>query len=219
MSVATALVAGSVVGVGHALEADHLAAVATLVDDEGTGRDGLVGASWGVGHALPVVALGVTFVALGVRLPESVTTLFEAIVGVALVVLGARMLADVLDIVESHAHDDVGVHRHLRVGPLSVGGSHRHLDADGMAIGVLHGLAGSGALVVALVSAAPTFDAAVAFLASFSLLSVLTMAAVSALWGRTLGTGLANYLKGGAGVVGVAVGVRLVVASVGALPV
>ena len=218
MSVVTALVAGGVVGVRHALEADHLAAVATLVDDGTAERSGLVGASWGVGHSLPIAALGVAFLLLGVRFPDAVTALFEVLVGVVLVGLGVRTLSDVVGVDNGHTHDhDHGrggrFHRHLRLGSVSVGAlrARPHIHGDGFLVGVLHGFAGSGALVVLLVSAAPTFDAALAFLASFSLLSVATMGAVSALWGRTLGTGLTVYLKSGAALLGVAVGLRLVV--------
>jgi high-affinity nickel permease len=55
MTLTTALVTGAVLGVRHSLEADHLAAIATLVDDETTDDPGIVGACWGVGHALPIV--------------------------------------------------------------------------------------------------------------------------------------------------------------------
>ena len=221
MSVVTALVAGGVVGVRHALEADHVAAVATLVDGETDERSGLVGASWGVGHSIPIAALGVAFLLLGVRFPDAVTALFEVLVGVVLVGLGLRMLSDVAGVDGGHSHGSSGFHRHLRVGDVSFGGlrSHPHIHGDGFLVGVLHGFAGSGALVVLLVSAAPTLDTALAFLASFSLLSVATMGVVSALWGRTLDTDLTPYLKGGAALLGVVVGVGLVVESAASLPV
>ena len=224
MSVVTALVAGGVVGVRHALEADHLAAVATLVDDGAAERSALVGASWGIGHSLPIAVLGIVFLLLGVRFPDAVTALFEILVGVVLVGLGVRMFSDVVGVDDGHTHDHDhggGFHRHLRLGDISVGAlrARPHIHGDGFLVGVLHGFAGSGALVVLLVSAAPTLDAALAFLTSFSLLSVATMGAVSALWGRTLGTGLTVYLKVGAALIGVAVGLRLVVESAGALPV
>ncbi|MFC4358876.1 high-affinity nickel-transporter protein [Halobium salinum] len=223
MTLVSALAAGAVVGVRHALEPDHLAAVATLVrdDDRNPAR---IGASWGVGHSVPVVALGLLFVALGVRLPESVTTLFEAVVGVVLVYLGARMLwslrGDGTRVgVEAHDHGDDGVHSHLHLGPLSLPlgrrSRHGHLDSDSALVGALHGFAGSGALVVLLVSSAPTVGAAASFLAAFALLSVATMAAVSALWGRTLGTRVATLLEAAAGVVGVLVGLLLLVEQAG----
>jgi len=240
MSLVAAAVAGGALGARHALETDHLAAVATLVEREeprssGTGeeprssetgeeprsasgdgtvtppRPGLVGASWGIGHTVPIAALGLALLLFGVRLPESVTGLFEAVVGVVLIYLGGRMLAGVFGLRE-HAHP---VHAHLDVGRLSLGGGHVHLHGDSALVGALHGVAGSGALVVALVSTAPDLPTAASFLAAFGTCSVLTMAAVSVLWGRTLGTGIERTLRGFAGALGVGVGLLLVVEWIG----
>jgi len=210
MSLVAALAAGGVVGVRHALEADHLAAIATLVDED---RSALVGASWGVGHTLPILVLGLLFVALGVQVPERLSAAFEVVVGAVLIAYGARLLAEVggLLSVESHSHDGArGIHSHLRVGRLSLGLTHVHLDGDSALVGVLHGLAGSGGLVVIMATAAPSEGAAVGFLVSFGLLTTATMALVAAAWGRTLGTGLTRALKALGGAVGVAVGAALV---------
>ena len=90
---AGALVAGAAVGVGHAVEADHVAAVATLVDDD-TERAGLVGASWGVGHAVPITLLGLALVALGIRLPAAVTTAVETLAGLASIAVGVFLVVE-----------------------------------------------------------------------------------------------------------------------------
>lgn len=215
------LAAGALVGVRHALEPDHLAAVATLVDED-TGRTGVVGASWGVGHALPVVALGLGFIGLGVELPATVTTLFEAIVGVVLLVLGARLLRRVavarggLAARTRHDHGS-GPHAHLSVGDVSLGATHVHLDGDSFLVGVLHGLAGSGALVVLLVAVAPSPGAALGFLAGFCALSVLTMAGVAVVWGRALGTAAPRHLETAAGLFGVALGAAMLAEQVAAV--
>ncbi|WP_396612319.1 sulfite exporter TauE/SafE family protein [Haloferax sp. S1W] len=216
MALTTALVAGGVIGVRHALEADHLAAVATMVEDGN--RPGLVGASWGVGHSIPIAVVGLLFVALGIRLPESVTHLFEAVVGVILVALGVRMLLRAADVsVPSlRKHDHGGdAHQHLSFGTFALGSEHSHVHDESFAVGVLHGFAGSGALVIAMVSAAPGIDQAVAFLAAFSILTVATMAVVSALWGRSMNVGGTRILRGIAGVVGIFVGGTLVVEMAG----
>ena len=203
----TALVAGAVIGIRHALETDHLAAIATLVEED-TDRPSFVGASWGIGHSLPIVVLGLLFVRLGIRLPETVTHLFEVIVGLILVYLGGRMLWSVVSGVTSHDHGH-GTHRHFHVGDISLGASHAHLDDESFLVGILHGFAGSGALVIALVSTAPTIGAAVSFLVAFSALSILTMAGVSYVWGQTLDTPVTTYLEGFAGLLGVGIGAML----------
>lgn len=211
MSIGPALIAGGLIGVRHALEADHLAAIATLADDR-TRRPGVLGVSWGVGHSIPVVALGLLLVLAGVRLPEPVTRLFEAVVGVVLVVLGVRMLVGALGYHE-HDHEDRGNHAHLQVGTLSIGVTHGHLalDGDSFLVGALHGFAGSGVLVIALASAAPTLEAAVAFLAGFSLLSIVTMGTASVVWERALEAAFETYLETLAGLVGIGVGALLLV--------
>ena len=71
------------------------------------------------------------------------------------------------------------------------------------------------ALVVGLVATVPTVDAALAFFAAFSPLSVLTMGAVSLVWGHALGTGLTVYLETGAALVGIAVGLLLLAEQAG----
>lgn len=217
MSLVAAAVAGGALGARHALETDHLAAIATLVDgEEGTSAwPVLVGASWGVGHTLPIAALGLGLLLFGIRLPDAAVGLFEAVVGIVLIYLGARMLAGVLGHRE-HAHGTHPLHGHRDVGWLSMG-RHVHLHGDSALIGALHGVAGSGALVVALVSTAPDLPTATAFLGAFAVGSVLTMAAVSALWGRALGAGFERALRGAAGVLGVGVGLLLLVEQAGLL--
>ncbi|MFB6117201.1 high-affinity nickel-transporter protein [Halosegnis sp.] len=196
--IAGALATGAVVGAGHALEADHVAAVATLVDDE-TARPARVGASWGIGHAIPVVLLGIGLVAVGVQLPATVTAGVETLIGLLLIALGARTLW------RRRHHAGAADHSHLQVGQLSVGAAHTHgFDGESLAVGALHGIAGSGALVVLLVSTAATVGTALAFLAGFTLLSIGTMAAVSLAWRNAVATG--RGLETLAGLASIAVG-------------
>lgn len=207
MSLIAAATVGGAIGVTHALEADHLAAMATLVDEK---RAGHVGASWGIGHTAPILVLGLCFVALGIQLPNRVTTAFEVVVGAVLVYYGARLVVDAAGMrQETHSHDGP-LHRHLRVAGLSLGLTHGHLDDESAFVGVLHGLAGSGGLVVAMAATAGSPDAVLAFLLAFGLLTTVTMTIVAAAWGRTLGTGLTRVLKGVGGVLGAAIGAALV---------
>lgn len=205
MSVVAALIAGGSIGVRHALEADHLAAVGTLVEDENS-RTGLVGASWAIGHSIPITVLGLAFLVLGITLPEAVTGAFEALVGLVLVALGTQTLAAVFGVagVGTHAHGGA-LHTHRRIGAVSFG-THQHVEGGSFLVGVIHGFAGSGAFVVALVAAAPTVDAALAFLGAFCVLTMCTMAGVSVLWERALETGHGGRLRTLAAVAGILVG-------------
>lgn len=220
MAALSVLLAGGAFGVRHALEADHLAAVATLVEGERRRSPALVGASWGVGHSVPIVALGLALLSLGVEVPPAVTHALEGLVGLVLVGLGVRTVLAARGVVGIHSHSHGGggrAHGHLRLGRFSLGSTHVHLAGDSAVVGVLHGLAGSGAIVVAMVAASPSTAGALGFLAAFSLASIATMAAVALAWGRALSTGLATRLRIAAGLAGVAVGLALLAGALGAL--
>ncbi|WP_433634296.1 high-affinity nickel-transporter protein [Halomicrococcus sp. NG-SE-24] len=210
------LVAGAILGIKHALEIDHLAAVTTLVNNDD--RPGYIGASWGVGHSLPIITLGVLFVVFGVRLPAAVTKFFEVLVGLVLLYLGAQMLLSSAKNArfDAHAHDD-RLHS-FRMSSLFFGSAHSHPEQSSFLVGIVHGFAGSGVLVVALVSTAPTVTSALTFLTGFSFLSIVTMAAVSFLWGRIVGTRFTAYLMSAAGIIGIGVGAILLLEQIGLSP-
>lgn len=211
VTITAAILTGMVVGFQHALETDHLAAISTLVSEDKTDHPGVVGASWGVGHSIPIVAVGLVFVLFSASLPESVTTLFEVLAGAILVALGIRMVLGVVDVrsVERHSHDGSG-HTHRALGGFAGESGHRHVDAESLAVGVVHGLAGSGAIVVALATSAPSVPSSFSLLASFSLVTILTMSVLSVFWGTVLTTRLQTALRLVAGTASLVVGLLLV---------
>jgi hypothetical protein len=211
MTIVAAAITGAVVGLRHSLEADHLAAISTLVDDRKTDRPGVVGASWGVGHSVPIIAVGLLFVFLSASLPETVTLAFEVLAGLILVYLGLRMLLEVAGLltVERHEHDG-HEHAHVSVGSLSVGSFHTHVDGESFLVGIVHGLAGSGAIVVALAASASSIPSSFSLLLSFSVITVVTMSALSYLWGSVLTTRLQSALQAVAGSASFVIGSLLV---------
>jgi len=237
----TALLVGGAFGVRHAFEADHVAAVATLVEAED--RPASTGVAWGVGHSLPILALGALFLALDLRVPPAVATGFEAVVAVVLVALGVRAVAgrEALGISvlrhihgsdeehehrhgggDDHAHDHErggdheGGHLHLTVAGRDVGLTHSHADEESFAVGVVHGLAGSGGVVVALAAAAPTAVDGAGFLLGFAAATVVAMALAAWGWGRAVGR--AGTLRVLAGLASVAVGLLLFAEVLGVVP-
>ncbi|MFC6726922.1 high-affinity nickel-transporter protein, partial [Halobium palmae] len=86
----TALLVGGAFGIRHAFEPDHVAAVSTLVDEDR--RSISTGAAWGIGHSLPVIALGALFLLLDVEIPAAVGTGFELLVAGVLIALGVRAI-------------------------------------------------------------------------------------------------------------------------------
>src|SRR3954469_18501068 len=84
---------GSLLGMRHAFEPDHLTAVSTLVTGERSSlRAAILGASWGLGHTLSLVIVGAVLVVLRAEMPARIADIFELFVAVMLVGLGVRAI-------------------------------------------------------------------------------------------------------------------------------
>jgi hypothetical protein len=181
---------GSLLGMRHALEPDHLAAVSTLVSRErNTVKAALLGLCWGLGHTFALIVVGVLLVILRIEMPPRVGTLFECAVALMLVGLGVRTC---IQAARSALHDPLqahrrgfGIHRHSGLPP------HLHVGTWTFArrpllIGMVHGLAGSGALTALVMTTLPTTAAQMTYMALFGLGSTVGMAALSGLLGWPL---------------------------------
>ena len=168
-----------VLGLRHASDPDHLVAVTSLVAaDQGDVRGATrLGAWWGVGHAATLLAVGLPLIAFKQELPAWLERGAETGVGLVILALGLRVIVAWMrgdyraGPHEHHGHD----HRHLRQGD-----AHRHAQVrsprQAFGIGLLHGLAGTGAVVVLLIAAMPGRLEAAAALAVFAPMSILSMA-------------------------------------------
>jgi high-affinity nickel-transport protein len=185
-SVLAVLGLGFALGVRHALDADHVAAVSTLVArSRGMRASSLAGAAWGLGHTLALVVVALSVVFLEIRLPARMAPLLELAVAAMLVVLGLDLLR-------------------RRSVPVPVRSSSRRP----FLIGVLHGLAGSASLMLAVLAAIPERWAALGYVAAFGLGSLGGMAAMSAALSVPLGR-LPSTLGTTAAVTSIAVGTLL----------
>lgn len=165
--------AGVVQGARHALEPDHVTAVATVMVRAPSPRRGVFyAACWGLGHAAMLVVVGGPLVALRVELPGPLTTALELCVGVMLVWLGVRSLRESG---HEHAHPV-----HDPAASLMTRGRRP------FAIGLMHGLAGSGALAALIALAMPTVTGGLMCLALYSVGTVLGMVALALLAGPVL---------------------------------
>jgi len=179
---------GSLLGMRHALEPDHLAAVSTLVTRERSSvKAALLGMCWGLGHTAGLIVVGAVLVFLRAELPERVANLFELAVAIMLIVLGSRaVLQAVWQGQASHPHQHAfAVHRHSGLP------AHVHIGAWTLArrpllIGAVHGLAGSGALTALVLTTLPSTAARLSYMALFGLGSTIGMAALSGLLGWPL---------------------------------
>jgi ABC-type nickel/cobalt efflux system permease component RcnA len=176
-----ALAIAFVLGLRHASDPDHLVAVSSLVaaDDGDVRAATRLGAWWGVGHAVTLLVVGLPLIALKEQLPGWLESVAETGVGLVILALGIRVLikwlrGDYRGGPHRHHERD---HRHLRHGDGSAH-HHRHERSPSQAfgIGMLHGLAGTGAVVVLLIAALPGRVEAAAALAVFAPMSIVSMA-------------------------------------------
>lgn len=172
-------------GLRHASDPDHLVAVTSLVaaEDGDTRKAARLGAWWGVGHSSALVVIGVPLIAFKAGLPGWLEASAEKAIGFVILVLAARVIYKWVRgdyRAAAHAHD--GGHasrRHLRKGH-----THRHVKVrtrgQAVGIGLLHGLAGTGAIVLLLIAALPSRLEAGLALAVFAPMSIASMAALTA---------------------------------------
>lgn len=209
------LLLGLLVGLRHAFEPDHLAAISNLVLETRSARRGaLLGAIWGLGHTLALVIVGVVLILAGTALPVPVAAAFECGVAVMLVVLGVR---GILRALREGAAGEPRRHRH---GALehehALGAAHVHLGRATfawrpLAVGLVHGLAGSGALTALVFAELPGNSLRIAYITLFGAGSIAGMAIASGLAGASLGaldnTRVRRRLALATGAVSIVVGV------------
>ena len=178
-------------GLRHASDPDHLVAVTSLVaaedgDARGAAR---LGAWWGAGHAAALVAVGVPLIVLKAALPGWLETGSEKAIGMVILALAGRVVYKWVRgdyRASAHAHDSAHPDRHGYRRHLRRAGSpdHRHVQirtrGQAASIGLIHGLAGTGTVVVLLIAALPGRLEAALALGVFAPMSIASMAACTA---------------------------------------
>jgi high-affinity nickel-transport protein len=204
---ASAVLLGFVLGLQHATDGDHLVAVATIVTRERRFADGaVVGALWGVGHMTTLTLAGAVVVAFNLRVAPALGTGLELLVAAMLMLLGALRLRDAvrgwsdvepahlaadhdhggMETLHSHPHAHDGrVHGHPHVHPsrrllAAFGQGRRALAARAVSVGAVHGLAGSAAVSLLVLTTLHTTASAVAYMVVFGLGTIAGMTALTA---------------------------------------
>ncbi len=183
------LALGFVLGVRHALDADHLAAVSTFVSQErNILRSSLVGAYWGMGHTAALLFFGVAIAVFRIAVSPRLSQLLEFLVGCMLVFLGASVLVKLVKDppVHAHRHEHDGVahtHWHFHAAREDHGHDHHLFRVAGrpFMVGVVHGLAGTAAVMLLLVSAIPSLLLTVGCILIFGFGTIVGMVAMSLL--------------------------------------
>lgn len=188
---------GLVFGLKHATEVDHVVAVSTIVSEHRSlFRSALVGGLWGAGHTASLVIVGVVVLVFRVAIPTPIARWLEFGVALMIIALGAaavwRVLRKRADVhLHRHSHDGqshVHIHFHEQgTKHLGAAASHSHAIAEigfkPLLVGAMHGLAGSAALTLLVLTQIKSVSLGLLYLAVFGLGSTVGMLLMSGLVG------------------------------------
>jgi cytochrome c biogenesis protein CcdA len=222
---------GFLLGMQHALEADHIAAVSSIAARRSQIGDIVKhGLTWGLGHTLTLFVFAGIAILLGRAIPETAAKPIEGAVGVMLIGLGAHVLWRLWrDRVHFHRHGHadgtVHFHAHSHAGDTQPHTRTAHTHEHGfrwrtLLVGLMHGMAGSAALLVLAVTQASSPVAGLGYVALFGIGSMIGMGALSAVIAVPLAVSarfltVANRaLQGAVGAVTIAIGLVTLVESV-----
>src|SRR5216117_555854 len=177
---------GLLLGFPHAFEPDHLAAVSTLATRQGRLLDACrLGLAWALGHTASVGVVVGAIVLFGLRLPDRLWPAADLLVALLLIGLGGSVILRYARgrwHLHVHTHRDGAPHLHLHSHARGATHGHQHPRGDArrsLGFGLLHGLAGSAAIIVLLVAAAPTRTAQLTYFLAFAAGTMLGMLFVS----------------------------------------
>ena len=179
-SVGIVLLVAVLLGLRHATDPDHLAAMTTLVAsgrERATRSAAQLGAWWGIGHGITLVVFGIPILLAERYLPEHLQQGAETAVAALIVFLALRLLVR-----WRHGYFDLHAHPHPDR-------EHRHAvrtPAGALGVGLVHGMGGSAGVGVLLLAAIPSETVAVASLVLLALFTAVSMTIVTAGFGLTL---------------------------------
>ena len=219
---------GFLLGMQHALEADHIAAVSSIAARRRNVADIVKhGLTWGLGHTLTLFAFAGAALLLGHAIPENVARPIETAVGLMLIGLGAHVLWRLWrDRVHFHRHGHgdgtVHFHAHSHAGEAAPHERTAHVHDHGfrwrtLLVGLMHGMAGSAALLVLAVTQASSPAAGLGYVALFGVGSMIGMGALSAAIAVPLAVSARSLtwanrgLQGVVGLATIAIGIMTVV--------
>jgi hypothetical protein len=172
VSLDSLLALGFLLGLRHAMEADHLAAISTIITERRSLLSAsLVGAAWGLGHTLALLIAGVGVLLLRYQVTDRMAHGFELCVGIMLVLLGGDALRNVVRRLAGHAHEHAAVARQSRIDGWFV--------SRPLLVGVVHGLAGSAPLLLLTLTVISSPAAAFSYIAVFGVGSMMGMTIMS----------------------------------------
>ena len=216
VGVGVILLVSLLLGLRHASDPDHLAAVTTLIASEEerhqVRKAGIMGFLWGLGHGTTLVLIGLPLVLLNQYLPEIVGKIAEFAIGCIIVLLAMRLLVRWrrgLYHVHVHTHEGGEAHRHVHSHVLDESHGHTHrvpkrTPLSSYGVGLVHGIGGSGGLTLLLISTISDKAQATGALLLFAAGTAVSMAILSTAFGLVIAGGpLARNFERVAPVLGV----------------
>jgi ABC-type nickel/cobalt efflux system permease component RcnA len=191
------LLLGLVTGLRHSIEADHVAAVLSVVasNRKNIKRASMLGAIWGLGHTTSLFVAGLVVLLLAVNISDTVSNRLEFGVGIMLLFLGVTTftgwsIGKFFKGLRHRKSPSSSSHDHIHHHQGNVVHSHRHVHDDehghghkSLIIGMIHGMAGSGALLVIVLSTINSVPLGLAYIAIFGAGSIGGMVGISTLMG------------------------------------
>ncbi len=179
----TLLGLGLILGLKHALDADHVVAISTIVSrTKSLKSSSFYGVIWGLGHTATLFLAGLAILSFKFAMPDKVALFFEFSVGIVLVLLGMDVIRKTAkNKFHDHEHDhDKITHTHIH----SHEGSHSHKHAHrSLIVGMIHGLAGSAALTLLVLTTVKSTFQGLVYILVFGIGSIFGMLMVSAIIG------------------------------------
>jgi ABC-type nickel/cobalt efflux system permease component RcnA len=199
-SLGVVLLVSLLLGLRHASDPDHLAAVTTLIASEERERirkATSMGLLWGLGHGTTLIVMGLPLVLLGQYLPEKVGQAAEVAIGAIIVVLALRLLVRWRrGVFHAHAHNHESGETHRHLHSHASGSVHEHTHNVTLrtphaayGVGLVHGVGGSGGITLLLLSTIPNPSEAVVALLIFAAGTAVSMALLSTAFGLAIATG------------------------------
>lgn len=193
------LALGLITGFKHSIEADHIAAISTIVTTDNRRKKFLhipyIGLLWGLGHTIALLSIALIIMVFSIHIPSEMSNLFEFIVGVMLIYLAVTAIIGVKlnKFIKGIRHTNFHKHPHMHMKTKTI---HTHLHNHNnnehnhghrsIIVGMIHGLAGSGALMILVLSTISSVEIGLLYIVVFGIGSILSMAAVSTIIGLPL---------------------------------
>lgn len=171
-SLLSILLLGFLLGIKHAIEPDHVIAVSTIASEsKNLKRSVFAGVYWGIGHTATLFIVGMFLIVAKNNITDMVALSLEFIVGIMLVSLGLNSILKFMKHPRHHTHNI----------PNQEKKNHTHVKS--FFIGLVHGLAGSAAMVLLTMSTVSTVWEGALYILIFGCGTVLGMLSFSTLIG------------------------------------